>query len=476
MVIISSEKTYSQRIAETSTKLTLADIDARTVDNAKLFMLDCLGCILSGSQIVNARVIRSAVRDIADGGSCTIFGTGAKTNPMMAALVNGTAGHSQDYDDDHREGTQHASVAVLPAVMALAEKYGKSGADVLLAYMIGSDVTIRSGEAFMGTSYYAGWHLTGTCGVMGAAAGAAKIMDLDVQQTVDALGVAGSAAGGLGAFNSNGSWTKRFHAGQSAMNGVLCAKMGQAGYFAPAAVYEDKDGWLNCFSFKGGSSGYEIALPNGIQDGSKLVENFGTKWEMADNSIKLHSCCRFTNNFCDCAIEIHNKPGFDWTKVKAIHAECNRFTDAKLCNPVEVKRHPKNVVNAQFSLFYEIACGLVKGRVIPESFTEEAIRDERLAHLCDLITWEISPEFEAVYPSKYPARVTVTMEDGTTYVGEVEYPKGDPEYPASAAEITEKFHRNAANTIGSVKAERVTQLVSHMDELESIDELISCLY
>ncbi len=470
------EKTYSQQIAEISTGLKLEDIDERTIEHAKMFMLDCLGCILSGTQIVNAKVIREAVKGIADGGECTIFGTGEKTNTMMAALINGTTGHSQDYDDDHREGTQHASVAVLPAVMALAEKYGKSGAEVLLAYIIGSDVTIRSGETFQGTSYYAGWHLTGTCGVMGAAAGAAKVMGLDVQQTVDALGVAGSAAGGLGAFNSNGSWTKRFHAGQSAMNGVLAAMMGKEGYFAPAAVYEDKDGWLNCFSFKGGSAGYAPALPNGIQNGEKLVENFGTKWEMADNSIKLHSCCRFTNNFCDCAIDIHNQPGFDWKKVKSIHAECNQFTDTKLCRPEEVKRHPKNIVNAQFSLFYEIACGLVKGRVIPESFTEEAIRDERLNHLCDLITWEVNPDFEAVYPERYPARVTVTMEDGSVYVGEVEYPKGDPEYPATKEEIVEKFRNNAANTIGSVKAQRIIDLVDKIETLDTIDELIACMY
>ena len=472
---MSDNKSISRQIAEISKKITIKDIDQRTIDNAKIFMLDCLGCILSGSQIINAKVIRKSAADISGDGPCTIIGTGAKVNPMMAALVNGTTGHSQDYDDDHREGTQHASVAVLPAVLALAEKYGKTGAEVLTAYIIGSDVTIRAGEAFEGTSYYAGWHLTGTCGVMGATAGAAKIMDLDEQQWVDALGVAGSAAGGLGAFNSNGSWTKRFHAGQSAMNGVLCATMGRDGYFAPEAVFEDKDGFLNVFSFKGGMNGYDPVLPFGIQNAAKLTDNFGTKWEMADNSIKLHSCCRFTNNFCDCAIDIHNQ-GCDVTKIKAIHAECNEFTDSRLCRPVEVKRHPKNPVNAQFSLFYEVACGLIKGRVLPESFTEEAIKDEEVNRLCDLITWEVSPEFEAVYPERYPARVTVTMEDGSTYVGEVQYPKGDPEYPATKEEVVEKFRINAANTIGSVKAERIIELVDQIETLDSIDELISCLY
>ncbi|MCL1828393.1 MAG: MmgE/PrpD family protein, partial [Oscillospiraceae bacterium] len=281
---------------------------------------------------------------------------------------------------------------------------------------------------------------------------------------------------GLGEFNFCGAWTKRFHAGQSAMNGVLCAFMGKEGYFAPPTVIEGKEGFLNCFSFKGGAFGYDPQLPYGYSNPEKMTVNFGKKWEMADNSIKLHACCRFTNNFCDCAIDIHNQPGFDWTKVKAIHAECNRFTDTKLCRPEEIKRHPINVVNAQFSTFYEIACGLVKGRVLPESFTEEAIKDERIYKLSDLITWEINEEFEAVYPEKYPARVTVTMEDGKKYIGYVEYPKGDPEYPATKEEVVEKYYNNALNVISKEKADKLAKLVENIENLKDIKELTECMH
>lgn len=466
------EKTISEQIAEISIALKLEDIDKRTLSNAKIFLLDCLGCILSGSHIESAVSVRNAISDFAAPGECTVIGTDLKFNPMYAALINGLTGHSQDYDDDHREGTQHSSVAVLPAVLALAEKYGKSGAEALLAYIIGSDVTIRAGEAFNGTSYYAGWHLTGTCGVFGAAAGASKLMGLDAGQFVNALGLAGSEAGGIGEFNSCGAWTKRFHAGQSAMDGVLAAYMGKAGYFAPPSVFEGKDGFLRTFSYKGDA---ENPNPDGDYTAEKLTRNFGRKWEMADNSIKLHSCCRFTNNFCDCAIDIHNQ-GCDTSRIRSIHAECNLFTDMKLCHPIDVKRHPKNVVNAQFSMFYEIACGLVRGRVLPESFTDEAIRDEEINRLCDLITWEINPEFEAVYPDRYPARVTVTMEDGTVYVGEVEYPKGDPEYPATKEEVVAKFRANAATTLCEAKIDRIIELVDRFEELENLDELISLLH
>jgi len=247
--------------------------------------------------------------------------------------------------------------------------------------------------------------------------------------------------------------------------------MGKSNYYAPPSVFEGPEGFLVCFSYKGTE---EKPTPKGDYTVSKLTDGFGKRWEMADNSIKLYACCRFTNNFCDCAIDIFNQ-GCDFRKIKAIHAECNKFTDTKLCRPVDVKRHPINVVNAQFSLFYETACGLVHGKVLPEHFTDDAIKHPDIAHLSDLITWEINPEFEAVYPAKYPARVTVTMQDGTEYVGEVEYPKGDPENPASREELIDKFMINATTTIGVVKAKRIIELVDQFEKLENLDELMDCL-
>ena len=464
-------KPAAEQIADISIGLKLKDIDKRTIENAKIFLLDCFGCMLSGSRIQSAVSVREAIKGIAPDGECSIIGTKQKTNPMLAALANGLAGHSQDYDDDHREGTQHASVAVLPAVLAIAEQYNKSGEEALLAYIIGSDVTIRAGEAFNGTSYYAGWHLTGTCGGFGSAAGASKLMGLNTEQFVNALGVVGSTAAGLGEFNSCGAWTKRFHPGRAAMDGVLAANMGKSMYFAPPTVFEGAEGFLVCFSFKGWP---DKPNPSGDYNAAKLTNNFGKVWEMADNSIKLYPCCRFTNNFCDCAIDIYNQ-GCDYTKIKSIHAECNKFTDTKLCRPVDVKRHPVNVVNAQFSLFYETACGLVYGKVQPRHFTDEAIKDAEIARLSDLITWEINPEFEKVYPEKYPARVTVYMEDGTKYVGEVEFPKGDPEYPATKEEIVEKFFINAATAVDDATAKRIIELVEKFEEMENLDELMECL-
>lgn len=478
-----ADKTISQTIATVAQDVTFDKIDQRTIDNAKIFILDCLGCILSGRQIESAEAVAKAAYEIGGPEECTVIGRNKKTGVSLAALMNGVAGHSQDYDDDHREGLQHASVAVLPAVLAAAEKYGKSGKEALVAYILGSDVTIRAGESFVGTTYYSGWHPTGTCGVLGATAGVSKLLGLDIEQFTNALGVAGSESAGIGEFNAQGAWTKRFHAGQSAKNGVLGALMGKHNFFGPTTVFEGRHGFFNGFSWKGtketpylnSASEADTDKPNGKFDASKMTDGFGTKWEMADNSIKLHACCRFTNNLCDCAIDIYNQPGFDLNNIDHIEADVNKFTMYNLVQPEDVKRHPKDIVPAQFSAFYEIAAGLVRGEVLPASFTMEAISEPIIHELCDKIEVRLDDEFEAVYPERYPARVTVFMKDGSTFVGEVAYPKGDPEYPATKEEVTKKFFANAQMTISKEKAEKVAELVEKFEELPNLDELFANL-
>jgi 2-methylcitrate dehydratase PrpD len=478
-----SEKTIAQQIAAIATKVKFEDIDERTVENAKIFILDCLGCMLSGRQIESAEASAKAAYEIGGPAECTVVGRPLKTGVSLAALMNGIAGHSQDYDDDHREGLQHASVAVLPAVLAAAEKYGKGGKDALLAYIVGSDITIRAGEAFLGTTYYSGWHPTGTCGVLGATAGVAKLLGLDEEQYVNALGIAGSSSAGLGEFNTHGAWTKRFHAGQSAKNGVLAALMGKYNFFGPPTVFEGRHGFFNGFSYKGTLEDPHLGSANdkesdkayGIFDVNKMVENFGTKWEMSDNSIKLHACCRFTNNLCDCAIDIYGQEGFDVNNIEKIEADVNEFTLYNLCQPEEDKRHPKNIVNAQFSAYYEIAASLIRGKVLPDSFTMEAISEPLIRELCDKTEVRLDEEFQAAYPKRYPARVTVYAKDGRKFVGEVAYPKGDPEYPATKEEVRDKFFANAVNTIDLAKAKKIAELVDRFETLENLDELFENL-
>ena len=189
------KQSLSQQVAKIGAGLKFEDLPDRVVQNSKMYIMDLLGNIIASRHVDSSLTCLQAARELGDGEpTSTAIGCHYKTTPQMAAMINGTFGHAFDMDDDHRYGTQHSSVVVFPAILALAEKYGKSGKEVLTAFAYGSEITIRLGEAFEGQTYYQGFHPTGTCGVFGATGGAAKLLGLNEEQITYALGLAGSQA------------------------------------------------------------------------------------------------------------------------------------------------------------------------------------------------------------------------------------------------------------------------------------------
>ena len=228
------KQSLSQQVAKIGAGLKFEDLPDRVVQNSKMYIMDLLGNIIASRHVDSSLTCLQAARELGDGEpTSTAIGCHYKTSPQMAAMINGTFGHAFDMDDDHRYGTQHSSVVVFPAILALAEKYGKSGKEVLTAFAYGSEITIRLGEAFEGQTYYQGFHPTGTCGVFGATGGAAKLLGLNEEQITYALGLAGSQAAGLLEWKAQGTWSKRYQAGHPAMCGVISAIMAKNGYTAP---------------------------------------------------------------------------------------------------------------------------------------------------------------------------------------------------------------------------------------------------
>lgn len=459
-----SDKTISQRIANIGSGLKYEDLPEQVQNNAKKFILDVIGCILAAKEHPSARIMVDTVfNEIGGRPDSTIMGYGLKVSPNLAALANGMMGHSFDSDDDHREGIQHPTIVVFPALLALAEKYGLDGKSFLTAFVFGSEVTIRAGEAFLGQTYYQGFHPTGTCGVFGASAGVAKLLNLDETGIAAAMGLAGSQAAGLLEWKAQGTWTKRYQAGHAAMCGVISGLLAKGGFTSPTTVFEGEDGFIRAYSYKD------------IYDLNKLTDNFGKKWEMEDTSIKVHSCCRFSAPLADCGVDLY-KRGINPDDVESILAKVNKYSIKVLCVPEDRKYHPQTEVDAQFSLPYAIACGMVKGRETLFEFTEEAIQDQRVLDLMQKIKYELDPEAEAVYPKYYPCTVIVKTKDGREFTSHVDYPKGDPENPVSFDETVEKFRLFSSQTIGKNKAERIIEYVKNLEKLDDMNKLIACLY
>ncbi len=456
------EKSLSQQVAEIGAGLKFEDLPERVVNNSKMFIMDLLGNIIASRHVESSEIVLRTAQELGGKEQSTVIGCNYKTSAQMAALVNGTFGHAFDMDDDHRYGTQHSSVVVFPAILALAEQYGKSGKDVITAFAYGSEITIRLGEAFEGQTYYQGFHPTGTCGVFGATGGAAKLLGLSEKEITYALGLAGSQAAGLLEWKAQGTWSKRYQAGHPAMCGVISALMAKNGYTAPTTVWDGQDGFLRAYSFKD------------IYNYEKVYDEFGKRWEMADTSIKVHACCRFSAPLADAGVELY-KRGIDYRNVERILARVNKYSIKVLTVPVETKADPQTVVDAQFSLPYAIACGLVKGHENIDDYTNESIRDPEVLGLAKKVEWMLDPEIEKVYPKYYPCTVEVYMKDGSKEICHIEYPKGDPENPVSWDEAVEKFRFMAGHEMGSYKIEKIIDLCSRLDELENLDELIEML-
>ncbi len=210
----------------------------------------------------------------------------------MAALVNGTTGHAVEMDDDHRTSVLHPAVAVIPAAIAVAEWSGASGAKLLEGVVAGYEVMTRIGDAFLGTQYYEGFHPTGSCGVFGAAAAAARILDLPHEAVVRALGIAGTQAAGLEEWKTDGSWIKRLHPGKSAEAGVLSAYLAKGGYTGPATIVEGVYGFLKAFSFK---RQWDVDI---------MLRGLGTEYRGYGTSFKPYSGCRFYHQVIDATLAL----------------------------------------------------------------------------------------------------------------------------------------------------------------------------
>jgi len=452
------EKTLAQVLAEFVANEKYEDLPSEAVQKVKEYVLDVIGCTVGASKEPQATILAEVLRGQGGNGHSSVFAQGLKTSAMHAAMLNGTMGHTFDFDDDHREGTMHPSVSVFPAVFAMGEERNISGKDFLRAFILGLEVMIRLGESLLGKAYYQGFHLTGVCGIFGAAAGCAALMGLDPVRTKYALGIAGSFSAGTLECIGEGAWQKPLQAGNPAMGGVLAALLGEKNYIGAGTVLDGAHGLIRAWSYRDQF------------DYGRITETLGKKWEMMDTSIKVHACCRFSGPAADCALALYRQ-GVRAKDVKRIVAKMGDWAIKTLCNPVDRKRRPQTHVDAKFSLPWAIAVAICKNKTGVDQFSEEALNDPEVLTLAEKVTWELDPAAEAVYPKAYPATVIAELNDGRTFQAHVDFPKGDPENPASPEEILAKFHSMSEKFFDKGRREKIVQTVNRLEEVSNIRKL-----
>jgi 2-methylcitrate dehydratase PrpD len=409
----------SDAIADFVTTAAPASLPAAVVEKAKRHILDTLACGLAGACAAEAQSALAMLRATEAPGPVPVWGTEAKFTARSAALVTGIACHAFELDDSG--GCDHSGAVVLPAALAaLASADRKvSGAEFLLAVVLGYDIARRVLEACGGYRPHneSGWHSTATCGTFGAAVAAARLLGLDRKQTRDAIGHAASFSGGLWAFIHDGSQTKRVHAGRAAESGVLAALLARAGVSGPGHVFEDV--WGGFFKTFAPASATPAAL----------VADLGARWRIERVVVKPYASCRGTHAAIDAVGALMTENGIDATAIHSVHVQLSGFLDG-MCGGRDVSQ----LASAQMSLPYALACRIVLGDVGLDAYAEHNRRDERLAAAMAKIVLAVDPAM----PGLDEPFVTIATTDGRSFRHRVTDALGSPTNPLSDGALTMK--------------------------------------
>ena len=451
----------TRHIAEWCVSRRYDNLPPAVVESLVTFATDHFGVVLAGTKKTSSQIICDVATEWGPtNGVSTIVGHRQTTSPPFAALINGTAGHALELDDDHRTGTQHPGIAVIPAAFALAEQHQTTGREFIEAIAVGYEIMIRLGEVHEGKSYNRGFHPTGTCGSIGAAVAAGRILKLNIDQMVSAIGIGASQSAGLLTFRSNGAWSKRFHAGHAAMAGIIAAGLAKKDFRGPSESLLSPEGWLQAFGYNGE---FNLGL---------LIDDLGSRWSLVENSIKVHACCRFAGPIVDSTLETVKRENIKPADVKeaVIRMAAYPLTRA-LTEPRERKLNPTSVVDAQFSAPFAVATSIVRRRAFIEEYSEEGIRDPDVLAMARKVRWEIDPEAERLWPTRYPCEVEIYLNDGRSMKTRVEWPKGDPENPVTPPELREKFMILSTPVLGDGGAKAAYAGVSALAGMASVSSL-----
>jgi 2-methylcitrate dehydratase PrpD len=380
----------------------------------------------------------------------TVIGSGFKTSPQNAALANGFLGHLEDYDDTHTT-VIHPTAPIFPAALAQSEQQTVSGRDLLAAFAIGVDVACRIGlviyEHFREGAAH--WHITNTCGVLGAAAAAGRLLKLTQDQMVYAFAIAGTQASGLR--EVFGSMCKPFHAGRAAQNGTVAALLAQRGFTGTDGIFEGERGLVGVMA-----TGHDI---------TEATRDLGSRWELRQNGLKPYACGQANHGFLDAVLALRKKPGVLPETVRHMQGSVQQFAPALVR-----RRHPRTGLESKFCYYHSMAAAMIDGQALAAQFTDARATDAAVAALRERIDFSEDPSL-----ARRAAVVTLELNDGTTYTERIEHPTGTPGNPMSDTMVQEKFNGLATAALGTEKAEKAQRALWDADHLTNVRELMPLL-
>lgn len=406
----------------------IADICVKPVISEKARLLardaiiDTLACMVAGRDDLSTKTVLDAFSLYGSAGEA-LLANGGKTSPLLAALVNGTAAHALDYDDNFLPGMSHASAVIVPALLAVADFQTVTGAQLIDAYLAGLQAQAFIGDGVGQAHYTAGWHGTSTVGSIGTAAAVAHIMGLDSQTIARALTIAVSYASGTkGQF---GTLIKPFHAGMAARNAVEAAMLAKAGMQARYDILEGRQGFHALFSGDQRRGWNSAAI---AETTNHIIETAGVM-------PKRHPCCGSTHLIVDGLLDLMHEHGFTADDVESIETLVGIANYRNLTYP-----QPVDEMQARFSMQYCVVRALRQGQLSLADFTEQAVKDHTGDPLMKQVTMlSYSADEERLSQEKLPHNISVHLHDGRVLTASRHFALGALQQPFSDTDRFQKF-------------------------------------
>jgi 2-methylcitrate dehydratase PrpD len=434
------------RLAEYAAGLRYEDLPPDVVQRAKDCITDTVAVIVLGNGLPWSRIVAAYAQRIGGGGRSRILGAvGPTVQAPAAALANGTLAHAFESDNLTKPGAGvHPGATLLPPGLAVAQERGNSGRELITAVVAGFEVMYRIGYATKHSNERRGFHAPGTTGPFGAAVAAGVLLGLDTPRMTNALGIAGSLAGGLMEFarSGTGAMVKRLHLGRAAESGVLAASLAADGFTGPQSVLEGEAGFLKVFCTE-----WEVA---------DLTRGLGEEFMTRRLCLKRFPVHMTAQTGVQAVLELQAEHGFAGNEVERV-----TVAGTKRMATINNIAEPTDIMMAQYSIPFCVALALFRDPRDPASFDDTALQDTAIRGMCRKVL---------VVAADPPPRVagasivTIALRDGRSFTREVEEFDGTPARPLDRAELRDKFMTLTRDRYGAMAAAQFERLQSLQDE------------
>jgi 2-methylcitrate dehydratase PrpD len=446
-------------LSEWAAGFRLEHAPAAVVERMKALVLDLLRVVAVGAPLPWSRAARRLALRLGGSGSSSLLLSGDRLDAARAAFVNGAYAHACDLDDTHVGSMHHAGASILPAVIAIAEREDAGGRALLEAAICGYEASLRIGLATQPALFQRGFMATPTCGALGAALAAGKLLGFGATDMAGALGAAGAYAGGLAQFYHSGGITKRLNGARGAESGVMAALLVREGIWGPRDILEGEAGFFRAFS--------------GKAEPEKVTGDLGRSYRLMEVSTKIHAGAGRLQASVDAGLVLGAEHNLTPEAVSDVEVGIPKVIQGRLTQP-----DPPDLQSAQLSVPFSLAMALALGRTrgpqaaLRREDYEAALATPAVRALSGRVRCVVDPEIEAgTNTEEVPSRVSVRLVDGRTFVERVPHPRGSPHRVMNRDELSALFKDSVADALAAGAQARVLDLVARLDRDARVREL-----